>query len=282
MIVERRSDCSDAELRGRLVEEGDADGVEDEAPGRQLVEDVLREVERRARIAPRSYPFRRDEFGVMIANRRFIRVYTFLLCLSMLNVPFRSKIYTNAVTPLFDHLGIAALMTLFGPQADSVRFGWPVTGGRPKNARQALRWLAGRMNVSHDEEAAISDAAKDCGVDAVIWRPFRDNRSGFPLLLAQCTVGQSEWAKKGGDIKRSAWRQYLRLKHDPDTALVLPFCVPQPDKFAAWELTSHDVSFIVDRLRLLELLEPVAASKIQSYSVLSSWTRAREKDLILG
>jgi hypothetical protein len=282
MIVERQSECSDAELRGRLVEQGDQDGGADEAPGQRMVEDVLREVERRARFAPRSYPFRRNEFGVKLANPRLIRIYSFLLCLSILNVPFRSKVYTNAVTPLFDHLGIAALTALLGPQAVSIRFGWPVSGGRPKNARKALVWLAERMNLSHDEQAAVSASAKDCGVDAVIWRPFRDDRPGFPLLLAQCTVGQSEWTKKGGDIKPTLWREYLRLKRDPATALVLPFCVPQPDRFEGWALTSHDVSFIVDRLRLLELLERVDSSRVEAYARLSSWTKDREKDLVLS
>lgn len=281
MLVEQLDELSETDLRGRLVEQLDVD-PDDEPAGRQEVEDVLREVERRARHAPKSYPFIRGEYGIELSNRRLVRIYAFLLWLSLPNLPFHSKIYSNAVTPLFDYLGQAALATLLGPEVQTIRFGWPVSGDRPTGPRAALIWLTKQMRVAHDQNAPVSQAQKDGGVDIVFWRPFKDGRGGFPILLAQCTVGQTEWDKKGKDIRASLWRRYLGLSWDPPTTLVLPFCVRQPDKFEKWGLASHDVTYIVDRVRLLELLDFVELAHIPEVDAIRNWTDDRERELLLS
>lgn len=281
MLIEQINEFSDTDLRGRIAEHHD--GVDDdEEPGRQEVEDVLREVERRTRHAPNVYPFVRNSVGIELANPRLLKVYAFLLWLSLPNSPFREKVYTNAVTPLFDFLGQAALSTLLGPRVEAIRFGWPVSGARPTGPRKALVWLTEQMQLTHDGQAPISPKLKDGGVDVVLWRPFRDGRGGFPIMLAQCTVGRSEWQKKGRDISTNLWRRYLGLGCDPVTTLVLPFCVRQPDRFEEWNVVSHDVTFIVDRLRLLELLEVVELEDIPEFDQIAQWTDARETELLLA
>ena len=280
MLVEQLAEFSEADLRGRLVEQLD-DADADDPRGRQEVEDVLREVDRRARYAPNTYPFSRGSYGIELTNRRLERIYAFLLWLSLPNTPFHRKNYSNAVTPLFDHLGQAALATLLGPEVCAIRFGWPVSGGRPTGPRSALIWLTRRMQVTHDSTAPVSARLKDGGVDVVLWRPFRDGRGGFPILLAQCTVGQAEWQRKGRDIQRALWRRYLGLGWDPPTTLVLPFCVRQPDRFEAWNIVSHDVSFVIDRMRLLELLDQVERQHIPEVDEIERWTAERECDLLL-
>lgn len=281
MLVEQLAEFSETDLRGRLVEQTVPPGSDEEVPGRQEVEDILREVDRRARHAPGAYPFRRGEYGIELANERLVRIYAFLLWLSLTNSPFKSKIYTNAVTPLFDFVGEAALATLLGPGVRAIRFGWPVSDGRPTGPRRALLWLAKEMRVEHDSTAPVSVALKDGGVDVVIWRPFADGRAGFPIMLAQCTVGRREWERKGRDIQRALWRRYLGLGWDPATALVLPFCVHEPDRFAAWDVVSHEVSFVVDRIRLLDLLAAVERSDIPHVAEIDAWTDSREQDLAL-
>jgi hypothetical protein len=281
MLVEQIDEFTEADLRGRLVEQGE--GIShDEPRGRQQVEDVLREVERRARHAPNTYPFKRGDFGIELANNRLVRIYAFLLWLSLPNSPFRHEIYKNAVTPLFDYLGQAALATLFGPQVRSIRFGWPASGGRPTGPRKALVWLTDEMRVTHDSTAPVSSRLKDGGVDVVLWRPFHDGRAGFPLLLAQCTVGKREWEKKGRDIQRPLWRRYLGMGWDPPTTLVLPFCVRHPDDFETWNIMAHDVSFVIDRVRLMELLEAVELQHIPQIEEITQWTDDREQDLLLS
>lgn len=282
MLVEGISEFSEADLRGRIVEQAEDEVAADEIPGRQQTEDILREVARRARHAPSTYPFRRGGYGIERANERLVAVYAFLLFLSMPETPFRKTVYSNAVTPLFDFVGAAALADLLGTEAQVIRFGWPVSGGRPTGPRTALEWLSAELGLDHDKTAPVSQAVKDAGVDVVLWRPFKDGRAAFPILLAQCTVGRVEWQRKGRDIQRSLWRRYLGLGWDPPTALVLPFCIHEPDRFEAWGLVNHDVSYIVDRIRLMELLSNVEQQDISEHAQIEQWTTARERELALN
>jgi hypothetical protein len=205
-----------------------------------------------------------------------------LLLLSMREAPFRDSVYSNEITPLFDFVGAAALADLFGSKARTIRFGWPVTGERPNGPRAALEWLAAQLGLKHDSASPLRKRLKDGGVDIVIWRPFEDGRVGFPVLLAQCTVGYREWEKKGRDIQRSLWRTYLGLPGSPPTALVLPFCVHRPDRFEVWEIVSHEVTFLIDRIRLLDLLAEVDPATIIEHEKIDRWTSERVQDLALS
>lgn len=282
MIVEEITEFSEADLRGRIVEQTEDEVDGDGPPGRQQVEDILREVSRRERFAPKSYPFRRTEFGIERAEDRFLSIYSFLLLLSMREAPFRKSVYSNEISPLFDFVGAAALTDLFGSRARTIRFGWPVTGDRPNGPRVALEWLASQLGLKHDKDAPLRKRLKDGGVDVVVWRPFEDGRLGFPVLLAQCTVGQREWEQKGRDIQRALWRKYLGLPGSPPTALVLPFCVHRPDRFENWEIVSHEVTFLIDRIRLLDLLTEVDPTAIAEHEKIDLWTTERMQDLALS
>lgn len=114
MIVEERSEFSESDLRGRIAEQAEDEVEEDEMRGRQQVEDIVREVNRRAKYAPQTYPFRRTEFGIERIESSYLSIYSFLLLLSMREAPFRDSVYSNDVTPLFDFVGAAALADLFG------------------------------------------------------------------------------------------------------------------------------------------------------------------------
>jgi hypothetical protein len=282
MIVEDLAEFSEADLRGRIVEQTEDELPKDEPAGRQYVEDVLREVGRRGKYAPQTYPFRRTEFGIERTDSAYLSLYSFLLFLSMREAPFRDSVYSNEVTPLFDFVGAAALADLFGKKARTIRFGWPITGDRPTGPRVALEWLATQLGLNHDKSAPLRSKLKDGGVDIVIWRPFEDGRIGFPILLAQCTVGLHEWEKKGRDIQRKLWRRYLGLPGSPPTALVLPFCVHRPDRFEVWEIVSHEVTFLIDRIRLLDLFTEIDPTAITEHERIADWTHERLQDLALN
>src|SRR5689334_7323075 len=100
MIVEELPEFSDADLRGRIVEQAEDEVEGDEMKGRQQVEDILREVSRRSKYAPHTYPFRHTEFGIERIESSSISIYSFLLFLSMREVPFRDAVYSNEITPL--------------------------------------------------------------------------------------------------------------------------------------------------------------------------------------
>jgi hypothetical protein len=282
MIVEQLSELSEADLRGRIVEQAQDEVGEEEIPGAQHVEDILREVGRRERLAPGAYPFCRTEFGIGRSDERLLAIYAFLLVLSMPEVPFRESVYANEVTPLFDFLGAAALTDLLGSQTKTIRFGWPISGERPTGPRQALVWLAAELGLEHNRKAPLRPRLKDGGVDVVLWRPFRDGRLGFPVILAQCTVGRREWEKKGRDISTKLWREYLGLPRSPATALVLPFCIYQPDRFDVWDIVSYEVNFVIDRVRLLELLAEIDVATIDQHERITEWTSERVRDLALA
>ena len=53
-------------------------------------------------------------------------------------------------------------------------------------------------------KAFRSPYSKDGGVDVVAWRPFPDGRSGFPVLLAQCTI-EKDYRHKAGDVDTRIW-----------------------------------------------------------------------------
>jgi hypothetical protein len=90
---------------------------------------------------------------------------------------------------------------------------------------------------------------KDGGVDVVAWRPFPDGRSGFPVLLAQCTL-EKDFAHKAADIELRLWSGWLAMDVDPATALAIPDVVPAGEEWN--RLAARTV--VLDRIRLASLL----------------------------
>ena len=147
-----------------------------------------------------------------------------------------------------EQLTAAAMETFFGPETRAARFGWPGDAGRPPEFPDAIRWLAGLMKAELGN-AYRSPFRKDGGVDVVAWRPFLDGRSGFPVVLVQCTLEQ-DYAHKASDIDLRVWSGWLRLDVDPMTALAVPTVVPQGEDWNA--LAARTV--ILDRSRLCGLV----------------------------
>jgi hypothetical protein len=90
---------------------------------------------------------------------------------------------------------------------------------------------------------------KDGGVDVVAWRPFPDGRSGFPVLLAQCTL-ERDYTHKAGDVDTRVWSGWLALDVDPSTALAIPDVVAAGEEWNA--LAARTI--VLDRIRLAALI----------------------------
>lgn len=84
----------------------------------------------------------------------------------------------------------------------------------------------------------------------VAWRSFLDRRTGFPIVLAQCTI-QAETFTKTTDIDLRLWASWLAMDVDPLSLLVIPGTIRRqgPD----WQQLST-VVMVIDRLRLIELV----------------------------
>ena len=71
-------------------------------------------------------------------------------------------------------------------------------------------------------------------------------------MLAQCTIA-IDWVPKAKDITQVVWRGWIDFGKNPITCLAIPFVVPHP--FEKWDELTRTVNFVLDRLRICELLE---------------------------
>lgn len=238
---------------GRAVGLGDAD-----------ISLGMSAMSRRAAQLGNRYPFRIMN-GVAARPDAASAAWTALLLLSP-GTPARARTPLAQAAIHLEQITACALQGLFGPETKTLRFGWPSEEGRPPEFPAAIRWLAERMGAEVGS-AYRPPFRRDGGVDVVAWRPFADGRSGFPVILVQCTLEQ-EYVHKAADIDLRVWAGWLRLDIDPMTALAIPTVVPHGEAWNA--LAARTV--VLDRLRLVGLLEEGEAPARLSES--REWSRA--------
>jgi len=243
-------------LRGVAALDGDELDVQTEL--------LLQELIRRRSVIGHMYPFEEDGTGMRFSDNANCLSYLFLLCISA-SEPLRSENRQADVEVLLDMLVKDALCHYLGGESRGVHFGWPTSGARPPSFPAAIGWLAQRLGLSVGKGEKRS-RRRDGGVDIVVWRPFRDAREGFVTILAQCTAAL-DWTPKAKDIVVDLWRGYIDFGKDPITCLAIPFVIPCP--FAKWDELRRTVHFVLDRLRLCELLE---GSELSRQEEMQAWT----------
>lgn len=201
---------------------------------------------RRLALLGSAYPFRVANGAAALPNAAE-SAWVALLLMSR-ESPTRSQLDLGLAATHLERVTADALEQLYGPGTSSLRFAWPSEEGRPPEFPDAIRWLAERMRVQVGT-AYRPPYNKDGGVDVVAWRPFPDGRSGFPVLLAQCTL-ERDYAHKAADVDVRVWAGWLALDVDPATALAIPEVVGAGEEWSA--LASRTV--VLDRLRLATLL----------------------------
>lgn len=206
----------------------------------------LRTMARRSVAVGEPYPFR--VAGGAAARELGIRSPWAAMLLMGSESPVRGKMDIAAAAAHLERITAAAARFLLGPDTRSVRFGWPSEDGRPVEFPDAVRWLAGLMKVPVGASYR-PPVNKDGGVDVVAWRPFPDGRSGFPVVLIQCTL-ERNYAHKAADVDRRVWSGWLRLDVDPTTALAIPEVVAAGED---WN-TLATRTVVLDRIRLASLL----------------------------
>ena len=227
---------------------------------------LFQEMARRRRIAGEMYPFVEERTGMGRKDTEAALPYVFLLCL-VTSESLRSETRQAEVDQMLDNLAEDALRRYLAGESRGLRFGWPPSGDRPGDFRDAVEWLAELLGLRVGK-GRRRPKSKDGGVDVVVWRPFKDGREGFITILAQCTVAL-DWEGKGRDIIEDIWRGWIDFGKDPVTCLVVPFVIPHP--FEKWDELRRTVTFVLDRLRLCELLDGVTLS---NESEVSEWTAA--------
>lgn len=269
MAIEDKGLFAKASLRKRLA----ADGIDDEAS----LSLAFTEIRRRRKIGGALYPYEAGGAGVK-RHETANRAYDFLLACSLDDAPYRQSRDWNAVVRLFEQLSVAALSKLFGPDTKALRFGYPADAPRPGPFAEALAWLADELGYAVGP-GRVSPSDQDAGVDAVAWRPFADGRTGFPVVMAQCTL-QREYETKGSDIVLSRWRSLLSLRQDPMTALVVPFSLGS--SLDVWEEANFTVDLVLDRFRICELLSTVDLADWPDRKHLEGWLKRELAEMRLA
>lgn len=198
----------------------------------------------------KCYPFDFD-IGTIVRNPSWLTfAYTHFLLLSgsaLVGVD-RGDSALSGPEQWFEEISLESIVAWLGQGAMGLRFGWPSDCGRPPEFPEAIRWLSGKMRIELGT-AYRPPIRKDGGVDVIAWRPFGDNRSGFPILLVQCTL-QKDLVSKARDIDVQNWSGWLALDRPPMTALATPRIVPESTD--RWNQLSRQ-TLVFERIRLSHL-----------------------------
>lgn len=212
-------------------------------------ENLLAEVRRRTQILGNAYPFR-EVRNAIEPTADPSPSYELLLLLSASN-EYRARGEWDEANELFDDLVTQALAAYLGGTARGERFSTPA-GGLHGAFETRVKDLAAAMRL-RPGAGPWRASRKDGGVDAVAWRPFADDRTGFVAILAQCTV-RTEWEPKVRDIVANQWQTWVSLGKEPITALAIPFVVPLSYDPERWDEHRHAVNVVFDRIRICEVL----------------------------
>jgi hypothetical protein len=247
LVVEELASITRVAIRQRFQQGQQPDDVE--------LGMLFSEVGRRGGLADELYPFKVDPDGVEIRRRDDFdaTVYDFLLVVSLERAPFRLQNRFADMNPPLDLLAREALRVYLGEGAVATRFSWPTSDGRPESFPEAVTWLADAMNLPELSKKRNPDR-KDGALDIAAWRPFRDGRPGFAVVLAQVTC-EMTFEEKAARIPVNQWKGWIEFGSTPSTALVVPFAIPIADD--RWGTLRNADQVVVERVRLCELLAGV-------------------------
>ncbi|MCL1870853.1 MAG: hypothetical protein FWF90_10635 [Promicromonosporaceae bacterium] len=224
----------------------------------QMVSTGVREMARRAGLLGDRYPFKVNEFAVRSTPDAVSSSYMSAALMAPGN-PVREYLSAapdEAMAVIFENLVAEAASRIWGDAGRALRFGWPSDIGRPPEFDLAIRWLAQKIGVEVGQ-GYRQPRRKDGGVDVVAWRPFPDSRSGFPVLLVQCTL-QENLLAKGMDVDTRLWGSWLAMDVDPTTALATPIALAPG---TVWDELALKY-MVLDRIRIVGLVSPAATDEI--------------------
>jgi hypothetical protein len=238
---------------------------------------LFAEVARRHALIPDLYPFEVDPDQVAVAKRNDLdsTLYRFLLLISLATGPLRWGKRFKEINSLLDFVAREALCVYLGPGSRAVRFSEPPSDGRPTKFVEAVSWVADLLDLPELEGQRNPDK-NDAGVDVIAWRPFRDLRPGFTVILAQVTC-ELMFQDKCGRVPINLWKSWIHFGATPATALVVPFAIPLAD--SRWEDLRNADQIILERLRLCELLGQRDLTTFPEWAQIRSFNE-REIELI--
>lgn len=234
---------------------------------------VLNEINSRKRAAPQGYPFYTEKRKVKKSSLVDHRPYEFLLWLSLSEI-YREEKRFSEIEQLFNGLVRQALGSYLDSPGTALVFALPPRDGRPPEFPAAIEWLAEKLRLSAGS-AEPPLRGNDGGVDVVAWRPFRDNKNAHPIVLCQCTVQLSRWARKAHDVEPNQWREWIVFDREPLVGLAVPFA--NSSSIQEWRRARKAADIVFDRLRICDLVSNITVHDVDEMDI---WSQAERTKVV--
>lgn len=217
----------------------------------ELVNNVFLAIRERKRVLGDGYPLHVQAGMRVVSDAPWqdAAPYAFCLALSL------SKAYPNWAQAFGQDFGLqgklfedltaeAVAMTFNGWEVHQT--GWSAT--EPNHIATVVRNVAELIGeVTGEVWRWSAKRAKEAGLDLLCFKPFPDNRAGFPIMLFQCASGK-DWKSKLHQPELRVWTKIVSFTIDPQKALAMPFAL-DPDDFRNHANVVNGL--LLDRDRLL-------------------------------
>lgn len=213
--------------------------------------------ERQGKIG-KAYPFKFDGKKLtFIGYNKLKGKWAYLFCLLLSYVgPDRGhrelKVWNQQkITRLFEQVSFLAAKKYFVCEDDdtSLLFAGPRKAPLPKKLRpfrQALEHIKAQLNEGEIKGRSDISASKDRGLDILLWKNFKDRRSGKILFFGQCAAGKDYFSKKS---EIYGFFNYFLPRSD----FLTGFFIPHEIDHEEWADISENVrtgSMVFDRSRI--------------------------------
>ncbi|HXU39039.1 MAG TPA: hypothetical protein VN937_21975 [Blastocatellia bacterium] len=206
---------------------------------------VFEELERRATLLGKSYPFTVD--GITLSPNEQKHNSSYLFCLGL---KFMKDIPDNLRTREFEAIVKSAAEDYFRGKA--VRIGAPWKTGEITDYRQLLQLVSDLIPDLGEPMRETAPDGGDGGWDVVVVNNFADQQFSRIIALGNCATGKTDWLKKGQETSPALfWSFFSRSPTERNvclTFLAVPFLMTEGDKLR--KLYHGSISF--DRIRLCE------------------------------
>lgn len=245
--------CSDdavsrVEIIDRLIEE---EIYNDQNFAAEFVSIVWNEIKRRSKLCGASYLLEIDSEWIRSTSTWEAKPeHLFCLVLSLsTDYDWWTKDFGSDYTEqglLFEKLTMESLRT--------TSIGWKVelTGWSKTKAERLKDIVTQVSEIIGDGPVDFKywdpNIGGDLGLDLLLYRPFPDNRKGFPYMLIQCASG-ANWDEKLSTPNLHIWEHLINPITTPLKGFAMPFCLSESEFHKS---CVDNCGMFLDRCRLLE------------------------------
>lgn len=258
----------------RNSEHHETRGVEDEDDRLQDFSfRVLNELDRRVRLAGKSYPFHLKLKNSVLEKTlseetTHAPLYLYLLLVNRLNMNKQRHHNGKDGTVIFEHLCAYALRTyLGGKTARSLVFGTAVSGSFSDKINHLCGEL--REGIKFESRDNKTPSANDNGLDVVGWLPFADRRASQLTIFGQCKTGTS-WQ---GEVERLRPIDFTEkwMRKTYACPPLKAFFIAEVAESDRWGETSKDAHLLFERFRILECMWDIETECYILFEEIQSW-----------